>query len=130
MLKVWSKRHRDLSRSRNQVVCRLHAVLCDLIPGGVSKRISAAGAARVLDRTEPSGAVQQARHELAAEFLADLRRIDAQLRETRKKLATAVRASGTSLTQVFGVGPVIAGTIIGDVGDVARFPGRDHFASL
>ena len=39
------------------------------------------------------------------------------------------RASGTSLTQVFGVGPVIAGTVIGDVGDVARFPGRDHFAS-
>ena len=27
VLKVWSKRHRDLSRSRNQVVCRLHAVL-------------------------------------------------------------------------------------------------------
>jgi transposase len=27
VLKVWAKRHRDLSRSRNQVVCRLHAVL-------------------------------------------------------------------------------------------------------
>ena len=33
VLKVWAKRHRDLSRTRNQVVCRLHAVLCDLIPG-------------------------------------------------------------------------------------------------
>ena len=42
VLKVWSKRHRDLSRSCNQVVCRLHAVLCDLIPGGVSKQIRAA----------------------------------------------------------------------------------------
>jgi hypothetical protein len=27
VLKVWSKRYRDLSRTRNQVVCRLHAVL-------------------------------------------------------------------------------------------------------
>jgi transposase len=27
VLKVWAKRHRDLSRSRNQVACRLHAVL-------------------------------------------------------------------------------------------------------
>jgi transposase len=27
VLKVWSKRHRDLGRSRTQVVCRLHAVL-------------------------------------------------------------------------------------------------------
>src|SRR5450631_4895948 len=58
-----------------------------------------------------------------------MRRLDAQLRDTRKKLAAAVKASGTTLTGVFGVGPVIAGTIIGDVGDVSRFPGRDHFAA-
>jgi transposase len=32
--KVWSKRHRDLARARNQVVCRLHAVLCGLVPRG------------------------------------------------------------------------------------------------
>jgi hypothetical protein len=29
---VWSKRHRDLGRTRNQAACRLHAVLCDLVP--------------------------------------------------------------------------------------------------
>ena len=70
-----------------------------------------------------------ARCELAAAFIYDLRRIDGQLRDTRKKLATAVRASGTSLTGLFGVGPVIAATIIGDVRDVSRFPNRDHFAA-
>ena len=129
VLKVWSKRHRDLARTRNQVACRLHAVLCDLVPGGHPKEISAAHAARILAQATLSGAVALARAELAAEFLADLRHLDGQLRDTRKKLAAAVRASGTSLTQVFGVGPVIAGTVIGDVGDVARFPGRDHFAS-
>src|SRR5258708_38795458 len=32
-LKAWSKRHRDLARSRNQVTCRLHAVLTDLAAG-------------------------------------------------------------------------------------------------
>jgi Transposase len=42
VLKVWSKRHRDLGRTRNQAACRLHAVLCDLVPGGHSKEISAA----------------------------------------------------------------------------------------
>jgi transposase len=70
-----------------------------------------------------------ARAELAAEFLADLRHTDAQLRQTSKKLAAAVRASGTSLTQLFGVGPVVAGIVIGDVAEVSRFPGRDHFAA-
>jgi len=122
VLKVWSKRHRDLARLRNQVACRLHAVLCDLIPGGHPKEISAAQAARILERTSPSGAVDRARAELGAEFLEDMRRLDAQLRGTRKKLAAAVRASGTTLTEVFGVGPVIASTIIGDIADVSRFP--------
>ena len=129
MLKVWSERHRDLARLRNQVACRLHAVLCDLVPGGHPKEISAAQAARILEQASPSGAVDRARAELAAEFLEDMRRLDAQLRGTRKKLAAAVKASGTTLTEVFGVGPVIAGTVIGDIADVSRFPGRDHFAS-
>src|SRR5919204_3365173 len=102
VLKIWAKRHRDLSRARTQVACRLHAVLCELVPGGVSKEICAAQAASILDQAGPGGAVQQARAELAAEFTADLRRLDAQLRETRKKLAVAVRASGSTVTEVFG----------------------------
>jgi transposase len=73
--------------------------------------------------------VAAARRQLAAEFAEDLRRIDAQMRETRRKPAAAVKASGTSLTKVFGVGPVIAASVIGDVRTVSRFPGRDHFAA-
>ena len=122
VLKVRAERHRDLARLRNQVACRLHAVLCDLVPGGTSKEISAAQAARILGQVTPSGAAGLARAELAAEFPGDMRRLDAQLRGTRTKLAAAVRASGTTLTRVFGVGPVIAGTITGDIAGVSRFP--------
>jgi transposase len=129
VLKVWAKRHRDLSRARNQAVCRLHAVLCDLVPGGYPREISAGQAARLLSQISPSGPVAQARCELAAELLADICHLDARRREARTKLAAAVKASGTSLTEVFGVGPVIAATIIGDVVIVARFPTRDHFAA-
>ena len=39
------------------------------------------------------------------------------------------QAAGTSLTRLFGVGPVIAAAVIGDVRDVSRFGGRDHFAA-
>ena len=128
MLKIWARRHHDLSRERNQVACRLHAALCELVPGGLAE-IYADQAEQVLAGAEPRGAVAQARAELAAELVADLRRVDVLLRETRKKLAVAVRASGTSLTRVFGVGPVIAATVIGDVRDVSRFRGRDRFAA-
>jgi transposase len=129
VLKIWSKRYRDLGRTRTQVVCRLHAVLCDLVPGGISRPIYASCAAGILQQITPPDAVAAARCELAAAFLEDLRRIDTQLRETRKKLAVAVQATGTCLTGLFGVGPVIAAACIGDVRDVSRFPGRDHFAA-
>ena len=39
------------------------------------------------------------------------------------------RPPAPRLTEVFGVGPVIAGTVVGDVADVSRFPSRDHFAA-
>jgi transposase len=129
VLKMWSKRHRDLGRTRTQVACRLHAVLCELIPGGVSKEITAGHAAQLLGSITPSGAVEAARCELAAAFLDDLRRTDAQLLDVKKKLTAAVRASGTTLTGIFGVGPVVAATAIGAVRDVSRFPDRDHFAA-
>jgi transposase len=129
VLKVWARRHRDLARSRHQAACRLHAVLCDLVPGGIGKEISAGQAARILEQVRPADAAALARCELAAEFLADIGRLDAQLRATSKKLAAAVRASGTSLTGLFGVGPVIAGTVIGDVRQVFRFGSRGHFAA-
>jgi transposase len=59
VLKVWSKRHRDLGRTRTQVACRLHAVLCELLPGGVLKRITAAHAAGLLEHITPSGPWRQ-----------------------------------------------------------------------
>jgi transposase len=129
VLKVWSKRYRDLGRTRTQVVCRLHAVLCELVPGGVSKAITAGQAAQLLGTVIPPDAVAVARCELAAAFIDDLRRIDAQQLAVKKKLTTAVQAAGTSLTGLFGVGPVIAAAVIGDVRDVSRFPSRDHFAA-
>jgi transposase len=129
VMKVWAKRQRELASARTQVACRLHAVLCDLLPGGAPGQTYAARAATTLDAVTPDTAVARARHELAWEFLDDLRRIDEQLRSTKKRIATAVAASRTTTTQIFGVGPVVAATVIGDVGDISRFAGRAQFAA-
>jgi transposase len=129
VLRVWSRRHRQLSRLRTQAACRLHAVLCELTPGGVPKVITAARATAILDAHQPVSPAAEAWHDLAAEHLDDLRRIDTRLRDARAKINTAVRASGTTLTELFGVGPVVAATVIGDVADVSRFPTADRFAS-
>ena len=129
VLRVWSRRHRQLSSLRTQAACRLHAVLCEIIPGGAGKDITAGRAAAILDAHRPAGPAAMAWHDLAGDHLADMRRLDALLSEARNKLTAAVKASGTTLTSVFGVGPVIAATVIGDVADPARFPSAGKFAS-
>jgi transposase len=129
VMKVWVRRHRDLSRTRNRIVCRLHAILCDLVAGGFPKQISAVQAAAVLEAIKTVDAVGEARLELAHELLEDLRRVDEQRRAAKRRLATIVTASGTTVSQVYGAGPVVTATVIGDVGPISRFPTRDHFAA-
>ena len=83
----------------------------------------------MLKRIRPSGPPARARRELAADFIADLRRLDAQIRQTRNKLAATVQASGTTLTEIFGADPVIAAAVLGTAGDPSRFGDRDRFAA-
>ncbi|MDF1597744.1 MAG: transposase, partial [Acidimicrobiia bacterium] len=51
------------------------------------------------------------------------------LKASKANLATAVAASGTTLTDIYGVGPVVAGLVIGYSGDITRFPTRHHYAT-
>ena len=81
--------HRDLSRARNRIVCRLHAVLCDLVPGGFAKEISAAQADQALADIVPLGATAAARLELAHELLDQLHNIDEQPRSTKRRITPA-----------------------------------------
>ena len=104
-------------------------MLCDLVPGGVADEITAGHAARILGQIRPAGPAAEARTELAAELLAGIRHLDAQRRQVNKKLTTAVKSSGTTVTEIFGVGPVVAATVIGAVVGVARFPTWGHFAA-
>jgi transposase len=71
----------------------------------------------------------QAKLELARDLVADLERIDAQRREVKRRTARAVAAAHTTITDVYGVGPIIAATVLGYVRHIRRFPTRDRFAS-
>jgi hypothetical protein len=64
-----------------------------------------------------------------AEELEDLHRLDARLKSMKAELKTAVLATGSHLMDIHGIGPAGAAWILADVGDVARFPDRNHFAS-
>ena len=45
------------------------------------------------------------------------------------RIKTAVARANTSLLALFGVGPVLAATFLGEVGDIRRFPTKHHFAA-
>ena len=126
---MWSDRYLELSSARTQVVCRLHAVLCELIPGGYPRQLRANGAKKVLEQITPATPADQARLALCWQLLEDLVRIDAQRRETKKHMTAVVASSGTSVTEVFGVGPFVACAVMGHVGDIGRFASRAAFAA-
>jgi transposase len=129
ILRLLAKRNIDIGSHRTRVVCRLHQVLMELAAGGIAKELNASDAIRLLELIEPATPVEQARHDLACELLTDVQRLDAQLKESHRRIRVAVQASGTTLTDLFGVGPVIACYLIGFTGDVRRFTSRDQYAA-
>jgi transposase len=129
VLRLLGKRNHEIGRLQNIVVSCLHAALANLSPGGISKERNASDAVRLLGNFNPISPVEQTRYDLALELLDDVKRLDVQLKESHKRIKTAVKASGTSLTELYGVGPILACELIGYTGDVRRFTTRDQFAS-
>ena len=128
VLRLLARRHHQLTAARTRAICRLHAVLCEMIEGGLSKNLSAKRAAVELRKLRPHDPVGIERKRIAAEFLDEVRRIDRALVELHGRINDAVKASGTSVTDVFGVGPIVACYLIGYTGDIRRFPTAGHYA--
>jgi transposase len=129
VLRLLSERREDLVAERTRALNRLHALLRDLLPGGVAGTLSADRAARILGGIRPRGASARLRRRLASEVLRDVRTLDRKIADLNGRIEAEVEASGTALTEMFGIGPILAARIIGTVGDVARFPTKAHFAS-
>jgi transposase len=133
VLRLLYERREDLVSERTRVLNRLHGLLRDLIPGGVPGRLSPDRAARVLRSVRPRrdsrAAPQSIRRQLASELLRDVRALNRRIADLDTRIRQEVEASGTTLTDIFGVGPILAAKIIALGGDVRRFPTKGHFAS-
>jgi transposase len=129
VLRLLSERREDLVAERTRALNRLHALLRDLLPGGVAGKLSAERAARILRSMRPKGTSDRIRRRLASEVLRDVRTLDRKIADLNGRIEAEVEASGTTLTEIFGIGPILAARIIGTVGDVGRFPTKAHFAS-
>ena len=123
-----SRRH-ELTHERISTVNRLHEVLCQLIPGGAKRNLTGPKARTLLSTVRPRAAVAKARKQLALDYVTELERLDAKLKDLKKQIGELVDEQHTTLVDVVGIGKLGAGKILAEVIDVRRFPSKAHFAS-
>jgi transposase len=128
-LRLLVDRRAELSRARIQCVNRVHRLLAELVPGQSKKNISTAQAKRILATVKPRDLAGKTRRRLAAEQIAELVVIEQKAKALTRELKQMVAATGSTLMELPGVGPVVAAHTLADTGDVARFTDRNRFAS-
>jgi transposase len=128
-LRALTEHRDDLVKTRTQTVNRLHVLLAHLVPGGAPSGLSADGAAALLRRVRPRDVLGATRRRLAVDLVGEVRRLDQRIAATGERITAAVRESGTTLTELFGIGGMLAGKILARVGSVDRFGSAAAFAS-
>lgn len=78
---------------------------------------------------KPRDVAGKTRRRLAAEQIAELVVIEKKTKALTKELKEMVLATGSTLMDLPGVGPVVAARTLADTGDVTRFADRNRYAS-
>jgi transposase len=128
VLRLLADRDHQITANRTRTICRLHALLCLLIEGGTSRALTVDKAQQLLVKVNIDGPVTRERVAAGHQLLDEIAVLDAARAEVRKRTATVIAATGTTVTDIHGIGPLTAAIIIGRVGDIRRFPTAGHFA--
>lgn len=129
VLRLLADRRRRIGEDHTRMICQLHQILLELLPGGAKKALSAAQARKLLTTVRPKDAAGKIRKRVALELAADLERLYARKKAASKELAGLVKATGTRLPGLHGIGPSCAARLLAGAGDITRFPAKGHFAS-
>ena len=113
MCRLLVKHHNDLARWRNKLCCRLHALVGELVPGGIDKEVVLNQARSLLEGIEPDDVAAVERHRQAVELVAEIDHLDVVMRDSRAGSPPRWPRQQTTLTEIFGIGPIVAGMLIG-----------------
>ena len=129
VLRIVVDRRNALGEEHNRLICQLHALLLELIPGGAKKQLSVDQARALLAGVRPRDVAGKARRRVAAELVTDLHRNKARRKAADLELKQLLAQTGTTLMDLDGIGPSNAARLLVEVGDITRFPTKAHFAS-
>ena len=128
VLRLLADRDHQITANRTRTICRLHALLCLLVEGGTARALTVAKAEELLAKVNIDNPINRERISAAHQLLAEIVVLDQARTEVHSRTATVITATGTTVTDIHGIGPLTAAIIIGRVGDIRRFPTAGHFA--
>jgi transposase len=103
--------------------------IAEVVERQAKKNITPLQAKAMLASVRPRDIAGKTRRSIAAEELAELVAVDAKIKKATAELKAIVLSRGSHLTDLRGVGPVVAARVLADVGHVSRFADRNRFAS-
>jgi transposase len=122
--------HRDdLVKIRTQTINRLHVLLTHLTPAGAARGLTAERAADILRQIRPRDPAAKALRSLAMDLIVEIRHLDRRITKAAADIETALSASGSTLTELCGIGTLTAAKVLARVGSVQRFRSAAAFAS-
>jgi transposase len=119
----------DLVRERGGLVNRAHSELVGLRPGYQQQIPILTTRARVRAALELISDDTSVRATLCRRRLERVITIDTETAELKRQITGLVAAADTTLTDLYGVGPLIAARFIAEVVDIHRYPNRNAFAA-
>jgi transposase len=128
-LRALIEHREDLVRTRTQTINRLHALLTKLLPAGLPRKLTAEAAATALRRVRPRATLGRTLRALAVELVAEVRRLDQRIAAVADQICVAVAASASTLTELHGIGDLLAAKILARTAGVNRFRSAAAFAS-
>ncbi len=119
----------DLVVERTALVNRVHADLGGIRPGYQHQIGHLSTRSRIQQALELLAGDDTIRATVCRRRLQRVLDIDEETAALKRQLATMVEATGTTLTDMYGIGPVIAARLIAEVVDPRRYPNRNTFAA-
>jgi transposase len=119
----------ELIAERTALANRVHAELAGLLPGYQHQIGTLTTRTRVRAALALLEELHSVRADLARRRLERILAIDTEAKQLKTLTADLVDTSGTTLTDEYGIGPLVAARFLAEVVDVRRYPTRDTFAA-